>query len=164
MGHFELSGWNSQMALKKLSFDDDNRQVPWLKDFYEDNPEHTDPIRVDWVKISPKGLLLMNVAYAKAFVFKGKKLYTHLLGALEHFSDSENEFPYFYMGCDSDGNLEVYQSDSENTHYVREGKNEFQTTDGKNSKKLKQLEDNPFIKNSPPPSPPRASKRTQPPG
>lgn len=153
MGHLELLVGNRSWVMKQLHFDDTTKEVPWLKDYYLEQPTPYTPIRIDWVKQSPKGLLLMNTEHAKAFVFKGKKLYTFFLEALQIFSESEDMYPAFYMCCDELGNIEIYQEEQEPCSFLKTKSGEYHIQDAAIAQKKKGSQENPFLKSSPPPSP-----------
>lgn len=148
--------------MKQLHIEDSANEVPWLSEYYAKHALDESPIRIDWMKFYPKGLMLQNTELAKAFVFKARKLHQFLHEAVEVFVNSEETFPGLYMSIDENGKILVFQEEKEPCYFVKNSAGEIHLQDSSPKAKKKELAKNPFLKQEPhlPPSQEKAPRKS----
>lgn len=129
-----------------------SNDLPWLSDYVEtaDNYQETAFI-VRKVALTPKGLLL-ETDYFKAFVFKSSVQHTHLLEALEVWTeDLAPQFVLVLVIGDNPRNFKLGVDDAElNEGWKKTGKVYFQNFPQEKEGSDKSTQSNPLLLKSPP--------------
>lgn len=95
------------MSIDWFNFDeDDSKELPWLREFIESGGDYDTPIPVEACSISLKGILVLTDDW-KAFIFKGSKLHSQLVEALEEYVTGTNTFPRLVGAGEESGKVRL---------------------------------------------------------